>query len=187
MNKLSQFFYRCSNFYLAISITLVWQFFLYFVFIDKALEFQVPNANVQSLGTAFGFDETKISDFLTSRSEEKIKYYIELLQIWDMIFALIYGIIFMVWLSFLLKHHQSGLGRLNLFPLNQVFFDFMENIELSVICNQYLLDGTFSSGSAQRASIYCMIKWTCYAFTIGLIVIGLILFIFRIAGKKALG
>ncbi len=186
MNKLSKFFYRCSNFYLAISITLVWLFFLYFVFIGKALEFQVPNANVQSLGTAFGFNETKISDFLTSRSEEKIKSYIELLQIWDMIFALIYGIMHVVWVSFFLKYNQSRLGRLNLFPLNQVFFDFMENFELSVICNQYLLDGTFSSGSVQRASIYCMIKWTCYFLVIGLILIGLILFIFRSLRNKPL-
>ena len=179
MNKISKLFYLHSNCLLAISITAVWGFYLYFLLIGKAAEFQVPNSNIQSLGTTFGFEEAKISNFLMSRSAQMIRSYVDLLLLWDMVFAVTYGMMHVVWISFLLKHKSSQFGRLNLFPLNQVFFDFLENYELSVICNQYLVDGTFSSGAAQRASIYCMIKWSCYVLTIVLIFIGVLLFILR--------
>ena len=138
------------------------------------MEFQVPNSNIQSLGTTFGFEEAKISNFLMSRSAQMIRSYVDLLLLWDMVFAVTYEMMQVVWISFLLKHKISHFGRSNLFPLNQVFFDFLENYELLVICNQYLVHGTFSSGAAQRASIYCMIKWSCYLFTIALIFIGVL-------------
>ena len=179
MNKISHFFYRYSNFRVAIFITAVWVFYLYFLFMFKAAEFRVLGSNVQSLGTTFGFKETKISHFLTSRSEQMIRSYVDLLMLWDMIFAVIYGIMHVVWISFLLKYYQNKFGRLNLFPLNQVFFDALENYELSIICNQFLVDDTFQSGAAQRAAIYCMIKWSCYGLTISLVLAGVLLWLLK--------
>ena len=70
MNKISKLFYRYSNFLVAISITAIWGLYLYFLLVGKAVEFQVPNSNIQSLGTTFGIEEAKISQILTSRSEK---------------------------------------------------------------------------------------------------------------------
>ena len=179
MNKISQLFYRHSNLVLAIFITVVWVCFLYFLLVVKAAEFQVTGSSIQSLGTKFGFEEKEIYNFLTLRSAQMIRSYVELLLLWDMMFAVIYGIMHVVWISFLLKYYQNKFGRLNLFPLNQVFFDALENYELSIICNQFLVDDTFQSGAAQRAAIYCMIKWSCYGLTISLVLAGVLLWLLK--------
>ena len=63
MNKISKLFYLHSNCLLAISITAVCGFYFCFLLIGKAVEFQVPNSNIQSLGTSFGFEEAKILNF----------------------------------------------------------------------------------------------------------------------------
>jgi hypothetical protein len=122
--------------------------------------------------------------FLTTRTDEMINAYIDFNQVWDTFFGMIYGLMYVVWVSVLFKPFSQKAGSLNLFPLTQVLFDWLENYELGLLANQYLADGVISSSNAQLASAFSMIKWACSGLTYVLISVGIILVISRAIKKK---
>jgi hypothetical protein len=177
---LSQFFYQKSNLMTAIFIG-----YLVLVMMDKAVGFELADSNIKSLGTSFGFNQADIMVFLTTRTDEMINAYIDFNQVWDTFFGMIYGLMYVVWVSVLFKPFSQKAGSLNLFPLTQVLFDWLENYELGLLANQYLADGVISSSNAQLASAFSMIKWACSGLTYALILVGIILVIARaIMNKK---
>ena len=122
--------------------------------------------------------------FFTSRTDEMITGYIQFNQIWDTLFGLTYGLMYVVWVSVLFKPFAERLGVLNLFPLIQVVFDWLENYNLVSIGNQYLADGLTSSSNVQMASLFSMIKWACSGLTSTFILLGILLLISRTIFNK---
>jgi len=156
---LSGFFYQRSNLVLAAVLTAVFGSYLLFVSIPQSASFAVPGNDPQSLGTSIGFNSTDVLAFLTSRTEDMILGYIASNQIWDTLFALIYGVMYVVWLSVLFRPFAQRVAWLNLLPFGQVIFDWLENFALASLSSQYLTDGVVSSSLAQLASVSAMIKW----------------------------
>jgi hypothetical protein len=181
---LSQFFYQKSNLMTAIFLTAIFIGYLVLVMMDKAVGFELADSNIKSLGTSFGFNQADIMVFLTTRTDEMINAYIDFNQVWDTFFGMIYGLMYVVWVSVLFKPFSQKAGSLNLFPLTQVLFDWLENYELGLLANQYLADGVISSSNAQLASAFSMIKWACSGLTYVLISVGIILVISRAIKKK---
>jgi hypothetical protein len=182
---LSQIFYKKSNIVIALFLTAIFISYLFLVMIDKAAGFELADSNIKSLGTSFGFDQAEIMIFLAARTDEMIRAYINFNQVWDAFFGLTYGLMYVVWVSVLFKPFSHKVGILNLFPLVQVVFDWLENYELALLANQYLADGMISSSNAQLASVFSMIKWACSGLTFALILIGIVLVIARkIINKK---
>ena len=156
---LSGFFYQRSNLVLAAVLTAVFGSYLLFVSIPQSASFAVPGNGPQSLGTSIGFNSTDVLAFLTSRTEDMILGYIASNQIWDTLFALIYGVMYVVWLSVLFRPFAQRVAWLNLLPFGQVIFDWLENFALASLSSQYLTDGVVSFSLAQLASVSAMIKW----------------------------
>jgi hypothetical protein len=185
MKGLSQFFYQKSSLVMAVLFTAIFIGYLFLIMIDKAAGFELADSNIKSLGTSFGFNQADIMVFLTTRTDEMIKAYINFNQVWDTLFGITYGLMYVVWVSVLFKPFSQKAGSLNLFPLAQVLFDWLENYELASLANQYLADGVISSSNAQLASAFSMIKWACSGLTYALILVGIILVIARaIMNKK---
>ena len=180
----SNFFYQFSSIWIAILLTIVFIGYLVLVLMVKSTGFELSDGNIKSLGTSFGFDKADIVLFLATRTKEMIEAYINFNQIWDTVFGLIYGLMYVVWVSVLFKPFSKKVGVLNLFPFIQVLFDWLETYTLAAVANQYLADGVFSSVNAKLASIFSIFKWVCSGLTLTLILIGAILMIAQAIKNK---
>lgn len=184
LKGISQFFYQNSNLVTGVSLTIIFIGYLVLVMMGKGAAFEVADSNMRSLGTSFGFDQADIHAFLSARSKEMITAYITFNQVWDVLFGVIYGLMYVVWVSVLLKPLSHKVGGLNLVPFLQVLFDWLENYQLALLANQYLNDGMISPANAQLASVFSMFKWACASLTYILILIGIILMIRRAVKRK---
>ncbi|MGB0607881.1 MAG: hypothetical protein ACPGNR_05635 [Paracoccaceae bacterium] len=184
LKGISQFFYQNSNLVTGVSLTIIFIGYLVLVMMGKGAAFELADSNMRSLGTSFGFDQADIHAFLSARSKEMITAYITFNQVWDVLFGVIYGLMYVVWVSVLLKPLSHKVGGLNLVPFLQVLFDWLENYQLALLANQYLNDGMISPANAKLASVFSMFKWACASLTYTLILIGIILMIRRAVKRK---
>jgi hypothetical protein len=159
--------------------TSVFAGYLLFFLTKKGTAFEVASSSVKSLGTSLGFGQTEILAFLAERSDQMINAYINFNQVWDTLFGLIYGIMYVVWVSILFKPYSQKVRLLNLLPFAQVLFDWLENFALATLSKQYLADGTISSSTALTASTSSYIKWAFSLLVYGAILVGIVM---RIAG-----
>jgi hypothetical protein len=160
-------------------VTAVFAGYLVFFLMRQGAAFEVANSSVRSLGTSLGFGQEEILAFLGERSDQMISAYVNFNQVWDSLFGLIYGVMYVVWVSLLFKPYSQKVGILNLLPFGQVVFDWLENFALATLSNQYLADGTISSSTALFASTASTIKWVFSLLVYGVILVGIVL---RIGG-----
>ena len=184
LKGISQFFYQNSNLVTGVSLTIIFIGYLVLVMMGKGAAFELADSNMRSLGTSFGFDQADIHAFLSARSKEMITAYITFNQVWDVLFGVIYGLMYVVWVSVLLKPLSHKVGGLNLVPFLQVLFDWLENYQLALLAHQYLNDGMISPANAKLASVFSMFKWASSSLTYILILIGIILMIRRAVKRK---
>jgi len=187
IRNLSQFFYHKSSVVMAVVLTVITFGYLFFVMKAQSVGFELADSNIKSLGTSFGFGQTDVTSFFAARTDEMINAYIDFNQLWDPLFGLMYGFMYVTWVSLVFKPFSQKAGLLNLFPFAQVVFDWLENFEVISLANQYLAEGVISATTSQLASVFSMIKWACSGMTYMLILIGLILLSARaIMAKKGL-
>ena len=173
LKRISELFYEKSSLKVAILCTAIFGAYLFLVMTRQATGFEIPNSNIKSLGMTFGFSESDIITFFQLRTEKMLSAYINFNLIWDTIFALIYGVMYAVWLSVLFKEFSRKVGIVNLIPFLQVIFDWLENYSLGYLADQYLINGTITSYMAQLSSYFVMIKWICSGLTYFAIVLGI--------------
>jgi len=179
ISRVSRFFYAKSNLKTALLATALFIGYLFFVLTAQGKAFAVANSAVKSLGTSLGFGQAEILAFLSERSDQMISAYINFNLVWDNLFGLIYGVMYVVWVSVLFKPHSQRFGILNLLPFGQVVFDWLENASLVALSNQFLADGTISSSTALLASTFSAIKWVFSLLVYLVILVGIVI---RIAG-----
>jgi hypothetical protein len=179
LSHASRFFYAKSNLVTALLATSVFAGYLVFFLMEQGTAFEVANSSVRSLGTSLGFGQAEILAFLAERSDQMINAYINFNQVWDSLFGLIYGVMYVVWVSFLFKPYSQKVGVLNLLPFGAVVFDWLENFALASLSNQYLADGTISSSIGLFASTSSTIKWVFSLLVYGVILVGIVM---RIGG-----
>jgi hypothetical protein len=174
LTRASQFFYAKSSLVTAVLATLVFAGYTVLVLSGQGKAFEVANSSIRSLGTSLGFGQAEILAFLAERSADQIAAYITFNQVWDTLFGVIYGVMYVVWVSLLLKPYSQKVGILNLLPFGQVLFDWLENIGLATVSSEYLADGTISASTAQLASTASSIKWAFALLVYGVILVGII-------------
>jgi hypothetical protein len=174
LTRASQFFYAKSSLVTAVLATLVFAGYTVLVLSGQGKAFEVANSSIKSLGTSLGFGQAEILAFLAERSADQIAAYITFNQVWDTLFGVIYGVMYVVWVSLLLKPYSHKVGILNLLPFGQVLFDWLENIGLATVSSEYLADGTISASTAQLASTASSIKWAFALLVYGVILVGII-------------
>ncbi len=179
LSRASRFFYTKSNLVTALLATSVFAGYLVFLLMGQGRAFEVANSSVRSLGTSLGFGQAEILAFLAERSNQQINAYISFNLVWDSLFGLIYGVMYVFWVSLLFKPYSQKFGVLNLLPFGQVVFDWLENFALASLSKQYLADGTISSTTAQFASTSSTIKWAFSLLVYGVILVGIVM---RIVG-----
>ncbi|MEY4899077.1 MAG: hypothetical protein RL294_888 [Actinomycetota bacterium] len=184
LSRASWFFYAKSNLVTALVATAVFGAYLVVVLTGKGTAFAVADSSVQSLGTSLGFGQAEILAFLAERSDPMILAYVQFNQVWDTLFGLIYGVMYVVWVSVLFKPYSQKVGILNLLPFGQVIFDWIENFALAALSSQYLADGTVSSSIALLASTTSAIKWGFSLLVYVVIVVGIVMRIARAVKRR---
>jgi hypothetical protein len=175
----ARFFYAKSNLKTALLATALFVGYLFFVLTAQGKAFAVADSTVRSLGTSLGFGQAEILAFLSERSDQMISAYVNFNQVWDTLFGLIYGVMYVIWVSVLFKPNSQRFGILNLLPFGQVIFDWLENASLAALSNQYLEDGTISSSIALFASTASSIKWVFSLLVYVVILVGIVMRIVR--------
>ena len=184
LSRASRFFYTKASLVTALLATSVIAGYLIFLLMGQGKAFEVANSSVRSLGTSLGFGQAEILAFLAERSNQQINAYISFNLIWDSLFALIYGVMYVFWVSLLFKPYSQKFGVLNLLPFGQVVFDWLENFGLATLSKQYLADGTVSSTTAQFASITSTIKWGFSLLVYAVILVGIVMRIVRAVKRR---
>jgi hypothetical protein len=179
LRSASEFFYAKSTLVTALIATAAFAGYTVFVLSGQGKAFEVANSTIKSLGTSLGFGQAEILAFFAERSTQQISAYITFNQVWDSLYGVIYGVMYVAWVSVLLKPYSQKVGMLNLLPFGQVLFDWVENFGVSSLASQYLADGTISSTTAQLASTSSSIKWAFALLVYGVILVGIVA---RIAG-----
>jgi hypothetical protein len=185
LSLVSRFFYAKSNLVTALLATAIFAGYLVFVLTLQGKAFEVANSSIRSLGTSFGFGQAEILAFLTERSDSMISAYINFNQVWDSLFGLIYGVMYVIWVSVAFRPYSVKVGILNLLPFGQVIFDWLENASLAALSNQYLADGTISSSMALVASTASSIKWVFSLLVYLLILVGIVMRIVRALKRRS--
>jgi hypothetical protein len=175
----SRFFYAKSNLLTALLATAIFASYVILILTAQGKAFEVANSTVKSLGTSLCFGQTEILAFLSERTPQMISAYITFNQVWDSLFGLIYGVMYVIWVSVLVNQYSPKVGILNLLPFGQVVFDWLENASLAGLSSQYLADGTISSSTALLASTFSTIKWI---FSLLVYVVMLVGIVIRIVG-----
>ena len=164
--------------------TSVFAGYLVFFLTGKGTAFEVANSTVRSLGTSLGFGQAEILAFFAERSDRMIDAYISFNQIWDTLFGLIYGLMYVIWVSVLFRPYSQRFGVLNLLPFGQVVFDWLENYALAALSNQFLADGAISSSTALIASTASAIKWAFSLLVYLVILVGIVMRISRAVKRR---
>ena len=97
--------------------------YLLFFLMGKGTAFEVANSSIKSLGPSLGLGQVEILAFLTERSDQMINAYIDFNRVWGSLFAFIYGVMYVVWVSILFKPYSKMVGVLNLLAFGQVLFN----------------------------------------------------------------
>jgi len=174
LRRVSGFFYAKSTLVTALLATAVFAGYTVLILSGQGKAFEVAGSSVRSLGTSLGFGQAEILAFFGERSGEQISAYITFNQVWDSLFGVIYGVMYVVWTSLLLKPYSLKVGLLNLLPFGQVLFDWLENFSLTSLSTQYLADGTIASSTALLASTASSIKWVFALVVYGVILVGIV-------------
>ena len=182
--RASKFFYTKSNLVTGLLATSVFAGYLVFFLTGKGTAFEVANSTVRSLGTSLGFGQAEILAFFAERSDQMIDAYISFNQIWDTLFGLIYGLMYVIWVSVLFKPYSQRFGVLNLLPFGQVVSDWLENYALAELSSQFLADGAISSSTALIASTASTIKWVFSLLVYVVILVGIVMRISRAVKRR---
>ena len=174
LRRVSGFFYAKSTLVTALLATAIFAGYTVLILSAQGKAFEVANSSVRSLGTSLGFGQAEVLAFLAERSVEQVTAYIAFNQVWDSLFGVIYGVMYVAWVSVVFKPYSLKVGLLNLLPFGQVLFDWLENVSLAALSNEYLAGGTISSSTALVASTASSVKWVFALLVYGVILVGIV-------------
>lgn len=172
LTKLSSFFYQKSSLLVCLLMTAITFWYLYFVLVDAAACYAVADSTV-SLGTSFWYGREMLEQFFWARTPQMIACYQELLIVWDGIFALLYGTMYVCWITYIYRPYMSKVSILNLLPFLQTIFDRWENTILNQLADTYMSGELMQWFVIYTSSIFTMVKRVIYILVFVVILYGI--------------
>ena len=162
-------FQKNKNFYLAIGSTVLFILYIVFFLRDISSCFFIEDGN-RSLGLSFYYTKEMVQNFFEIRNQEQLVCYNEFLIFWDIIFAVIYTVMYSLWIALLLKKII-----LLIIPFLTMIGDWAENYSEILMLEMYLKSDFISENLVIIGSGINSSKWIFFYLTYLLILIGLIL------------
>jgi len=185
MKKLSDFFYRKSTLLVCLIASGTMITYAMVVLGGFSQCFMVEQEQINTLGLSFGYSFQTVEYFFKIRSEPMIRCYQSFILIWDSIFPIIYGLMYILWISLLYRTFQATqFWFINLFPVIQVIFDLLEN-SIEVMMADFFIDhGYILPTQATLGSILSVCKWVASIITYLILVVGIILIIKKLVKPR---
>ena len=154
--------------YLAIGSTLA--FLLYSVLILDPVGkcFRLEDSS-NSLGLTFSYTLQMVQDFFELRSQDQLGCYKKFLQIWDVIFAIIYASMYCFWIMYFFHERRI----IMVVPLLAMVADWAENFIEIMMINSYLDSNTISQKLVSVGSGINMFKWIFLSLTYLILLVGI--------------
>ena len=162
-------FQKNKNFYLAIGSTVAFILYIIFFLRDISSCFFIEDGN-RSLGLSFYYNKEMVQNFFEIRNQEQLLCYNEFLIFWDIIFAVIYTLMYAFWIALLLKKII-----LLIIPFLAMICDWAENYSEILMLEMYLKSDFISENLVIIGSGINSSKWIFFYLTYLLILMGLIL------------
>ena len=151
--------------YLAIGSTLA---FVLYSSLDNGKCFRLEDSS-NSLGLTFSYTLQMVQDFFELRSQDQLDCYSEFLQIWDVIFAVIYASMYGSWIMYFFHSRRILL----VVPLLAMVADWAENFVEIMMINSYLDSNSISETLVSVGSGINMIKWILLSLTYLIVLVGI--------------
>ena len=154
--------------YLATGSTIA--FVLYSVFILEPVSkcFTLEDSS-NSLGLRFTYTLQMVQDFFELRSQDQLDCYVEFLQIWDVMYAVVYASMYCFWIMYFYHDRPVFL----VVPVLAMVADWAENFVEVMMINRYLDSNTISDTLVSVGSGLNMIKWVFFSLTYLIITLGI--------------
>jgi len=181
MNQLSRYLYKYSTIPLALVFTVAMILYASAILGSQSkciTELLLPGQSV--LGLKFGYDLNFVVSIFERLDESSLKCYLRFLYIWDNIFPLIYGSMYLLWLSVIYrKIFTKQNWPINIFPLLPVILDWIENFFEAGLVKSYLVSPSLVESSVSTASFISQMKWSASMVNYFLIGGGILFLVFR--------
>ena len=166
--KESESFFSRRTLYMALGSTLAFVMYSVFVLDPTGKCFRVEEGS-NSLGLTLSYSLQMVQEFFDSRSSNQLDCYKEFLQIWDVIFAVIYTSMYCFWILYLF----NGRRILLIIPILGMIADWAENITEILMINSYLDSDSISETVVSIGSGINMMKWILLMSTYLIILLGI--------------
>ncbi|MBK7094015.1 MAG: hypothetical protein IPH57_02720 [Saprospiraceae bacterium] len=181
MKRLPDLFYKKTNLFIAILFTVAMVGYASLVLGGKSECFsQQLNEGQKVLGLKLGYTNEYAVSFFNSLDSEGLICYKNLILIWDNIFPILYGIMYILWISLIYRNidfKYSNFRFLNIFPLFHILMDWTENFAELNLVNQFTVNNSISLVSVKFSSYVSLIKWSSSFITYGILIPGLAMII----------
>ncbi len=136
MIRTIKYFKNNRNLYLAIGFTLVFFLYLTYILVPFSSCFKL-DAGSNSLGISFSYTKEMVQNFFESRTQGQLLCYSEFLQIWDVLFAIVYTLMYTSWIVYFFNNKRLFL----IIPILCMIADWAENyVESFMLENQQHYD-----------------------------------------------
>lgn len=154
--------------YMAIGSTLTFVLYSVLVLDPVGKCFRLDDSS-NSLGLTFSYTLQMVQDFFELRSQDQLDCYSEFLQIWDVIFAIIYATMYGSWIMYLFNSRRILL----VVPILAMVADWAENFVEILMINSYLDSNSVSETLASVGSGINMIKLVLLSLTYLILLTGI--------------
>ncbi len=179
MNRTMTYFNLHRTLYSGIGFTLA--FFLYVsLVLGHFSSCFTLDVGANSLGLSFYYTQDMVQDFFGSRTQEQLLCYGQFLQVWDVIFAVIYTLMYACWIMYFFNKR-----RLLLFiPVLGMIADWAENYVELLMLEFYLNSNPIPEMLVSLGSGINSFKWSLSVLTYLLILLGIVMALKRLLRKS---
>ena len=132
-----------------------------------------------SLGLSFSYTLAMVQDFFAARNQEQLLCYSQFLKVWDVIFAMIYTLMYGSWILYLLNKKIYLV-----IPVLGMIADWSENFSEIMMIQSYVTSGSITQSLVSVGSGINSFKWIMSSLTYLLVIIGIIVAIRSLLMKK---
>ena len=122
-----------------------------------------------SLGLTFSYSLQMVQDFFEVRTQDQLDCYVEFLQLWDVMYAVVYASMYCFWIMYF--YHDRRLFLL--VPVLAMVADWAENFVEIMMINAYLESNTISETLVSVGSGLNMIKWVFFSLIYLILAVGI--------------
>ena len=164
--------------YFALGTTLAFILYISFILNPVSGCFKLESGS-NSLGLSFSYTLAMVQDFFAARNQEQLLCYNQFLKVWDIIFAMIYTLMYGSWILYLLNKKIYLV-----IPILGMIADWSENFSELLMIQSYVTSGSITYSLVSLGSGINSFKWIMSSLTYLLVIIGIIVAIRSLLMKK---